>query len=349
MTPSNRDPGTTARSLRRTFLLAASGMLTVLFAAPAPAYAQGNQGVIYFRTTDFTHYLVNGDGTNLQSIAAPSNTTYASARSDYPGGRQYVYAREDGQIPGTTTSYGNLMVWNEAGESKAVTEIDGPLYHPSEANGVRWSNDDLDSFLSFRLYDPSTGLYSIYRAHVTAAEIASVDFEPVTLNDSRLEFVAEFPPGVSVFYDWHPSNTKYYYIDPRVTKRSSNQKIRVKTVGIGATMDDDPIVFDGGGLLVQIRVSPVNEQLVALAIGKGILSVNLVTYASGLIATENNKTFTNMNSPCFSPDGSLVAFGATRWVKNKGYRGISKVPFTGGTITTVTDTPLVTVPYSWTW
>jgi len=204
-------------------------------------------------------------------------------------------------------------------------------------------------------------LYSHYRAHVTAADIASDQYVPVTLNDPRLEFVAAWPAGVSAWFDWHPSNTKYYYIDPRIVTSGNNrvsQKVRVKFVGVGTTMDDDPIVYDGGGLsLVQLRVSPVNEQLVVNALFTGILSVNLATNASGWIATES-ESLRDLNSPCFSPDGSSIAFGATRSVtatkpkKTTVYKGVYKIPFLSGPISPITETPLQgdpKIPLNWRW
>jgi hypothetical protein len=355
MTSSDRHSGTATGSVRLAFLLPAAGaLLAALLAAAAPALAQGPTGVIHFRTPDFTHYLVNGDGSNAPAVfPAPASTTYSTTWDNYSG-HLYLHFRDDGTIPGDVDPYGNIMVWSDAaGQSKAVTEIHGPLYVIS-GNNARWSNDGLDSFVSFNLHDPATGLNAIYRAHVTAADIASADYLPITLDDlapgGRLELVAAWQEGLSVFYWWHPTNHKFYYIDPRVSRRTGN-KIRVKFVGVGTSMDDDPIVYSSNSSLVQMRVSPVNEQLVANAIGSGILSVNLVTLASGWIAAES-KTLGQLNSPCFSPDGSLVTFGAYRSIKGKVYSGIYKVAFTGGTITPATETPLPgdpKVPLNWNW
>src|SRR4051794_12939519 len=105
MNPSNMPPRPAAQGLRRAFLLqAAFGLLTVLLAAPAPALAQG---VIQFTVglNTYTRYQVNVDGTGLRPLPFPptvSNRINATTRSDYPGGRQYLYP-----------SNGKLMVWSE--------------------------------------------------------------------------------------------------------------------------------------------------------------------------------------------------------------------------------------------
>src|SRR4051794_20410897 len=121
MNPSTMHPRTAARGLRRAFIvLAACGLLTALLVAPAPALAQG---VIQFSlgASTFTRYRVNDDGTNLKTLAFPQTGFYrisATTRSDYPGGRQYLYVADDG----SNTASGALKAWCEAtGQSRALT------------------------------------------------------------------------------------------------------------------------------------------------------------------------------------------------------------------------------------
>src|SRR5262245_2440482 len=101
---------------RALLLQAAIGLLTTLLAYPSPALAQGP---IHSRTTDFTHYLVKGDGSTAPaSFPAPASATYSTTWGDYPG-HLYLHFRDDGMIPGTATPYGNFMVWSNAiGQSK---------------------------------------------------------------------------------------------------------------------------------------------------------------------------------------------------------------------------------------
>ena len=115
----------------------------------------------------FTRYEVWDNGTGLRTLPFPQvpvNRINATTQSDYPGGRQYLY-------PAALGTNNNVWVWSEAtGQSKAVTSIQGPL--SVYINSILWSNDGLDSFVSFMLYS-STGQYYTYRAHVSAADIAS--------------------------------------------------------------------------------------------------------------------------------------------------------------------------------
>ena len=70
----------------------------------------------------------------------------ATTRSDYPGGRQYLY------ISGGLGNTNNLFAWSEGtGQSKAVTSFQSPT--TVSLSAALWSNDGLDSFVSFKLYN----------------------------------------------------------------------------------------------------------------------------------------------------------------------------------------------------
>src|SRR3954454_14233290 len=121
MIPSNTHPGTVARGLRRAFLLqAASGLLTALLAAPALA-----QDAILFTVgySTFTQYTVPSSGGTampLTSLSTPS--VHATTRSDYPGGRQFLFAN------GTSPNR-KVMVWSESsGQLTAVTNFQTSFY-----------------------------------------------------------------------------------------------------------------------------------------------------------------------------------------------------------------------------
>ena len=76
----------------------------------------------------------------------------------------------------------------------------------------------------------------------------------------------------------------------------------------------------------------------ALPIGTGILAIDLETSEWRWLATGSGTGLSQIRGPVFSPDGSLIAFGATRTDSKKiPYNGVYKVPFAGGTLTKVTE------------
>jgi hypothetical protein len=334
MTPSNTHPRTAVRGPRRAFLLqAACGLLTALLAAPAPALAQG---VIHFTQgvgIPYPLYRVNDDGTNLQQLTSfpqilNSPHVYASAQSGYPGGRQFLYTQTDGQLPNGGASY-DLMAWSEGtGQSKAVTNIHGPLYVEYSSGTARWSNDGLDSFVSFLLFNFATGEYYTYRAHISATDITSPTFQPITLGDPRLELVKYWGVGaVGYDYWWNHDGSGFCY-------PWNSTGVMFKAVGGG-----DTLVFSGTVPLTEFKVSPASDaHLVATArpVGTGIVAIDLQTSTSWWLATGTGNTL-GPRGPAFSPDGSQVAFGSYRTAKGKSYPGVYKVPFIGGPLTKVTE------------
>jgi hypothetical protein len=355
MNPSNSHPCTAVRGPRRAFpLQAACGLLAVLLAAQTPAFAQG---LIQFDVGmgPFTQYMVSDNVATAQQLTTFPQTTnyyvYATTRSDYPG-RLHLYSLQD-TLPSGYRYY-NHKVWSEAtGQSKDLTNIHGPLY--GAGGGARWSNDGQDRFVSFALINSSTGQTSLYRAWVSAAEISSPTYRPITLDDlgtPRLEHIADF----SAWYYWSHDGSRIYYVDPRATRKtSSTNLIRVKTVGVGVTIDDDPIVFVAQAGLGELRISPPvdplnpDRYLVAtitegLPSGGGILAIDLLDPNNPRsLATPTGTGLSSIRGPAFSPDGSFIAFGAARSVtttKPKStttYFGVYKVPFFGGPITKVTE------------
>jgi hypothetical protein len=351
MNPSNCHPCNAARGPWRAFLLrAACGLLTALLVAPAPALAQG---LIQFSvgSSTFTRYQVGDDGTGRRTLPFPQtsqNKINATTRSDYWNGpqyvgRQYLYVGGDG----SNTSSGVLMAWSEGtGQSKALTNFPSP--YTVYLNLSLWSNDGLDSFVSFTLINTTTNQSYIYRAWVSAADIASATYQPITLGDPRLTLVGNW--GAPAFYWWGHDGSRFYYKDPR---NGNGNLIRVKTVGVGATIDDDPIVFTAPFELSEHRVipavdpqNPVNDRYLvasALPAGTGIVAIDLQSSAWWWLAPQTSSSLSGIRGPCFSPDGSSIAFAATRSVTTTKpkttttYYGVYTVPFFGGPIPRVTE------------
>jgi hypothetical protein len=334
MNPSNKHPGTAARGLRRTFvLLAASGLLTALLAAPGPALAQG---LIEFSVgaSTYTRYQVWDNGTGLRTLPFPQvpyELIHVTTQSYLGVGRLYLYPQADAQ-----SNY-NLWVWSEAtGTSWPVTNFN---------NGVQtnnnWSSDSLDSFFSFTLVNNATGQTSLYRANVSAADIASSTFTPITVNDlgtPRVTYVTDWPNYVT--YWWSHDGSSFYYVDP-----SNTTKIRVRAVGAGVPFGTDPIVFIAPTSLSVPRVGPPvdpmnpDRYVVAWSAGTGILAMDLVTSKWWWLATQTSTGLSSLRGPAFSPDGSTIAFGAIRTAKGASYPGVYAVPFGGGPLTKVTELP----------
>jgi hypothetical protein len=347
--------------MRRSLL----ALFFALFLAPGPALAQG-MGVIYYRSGT-TFYQVNGDGTG-QSLVATTPTTIQrpTASSSYPGGRIFFWNQTVGTIPGQTsgTTYGNIMVWNQSGTTKQLTAFNGPLYTPTYYTRNLWSNDGQDFFFSFFVYDNATSHWHVYRANVTAAQVADPSFQPLAPGDARLEVVTDWVHS-SDEYAWHPSGTKLYYLDQRVT---GQWKVRRKVVGVGLTEDDDLVLFSQGitGIRPQpaLVASPTSEQLVFNGYNPttgatGLISLDPTTGAWTWIIQEvaaGKPGLSIIGNPKFSPDGTGITFGAKRFVSSKKggtyVYGLYKMPANGGPTILLTESPsdgVFKAPYGWTW
>jgi hypothetical protein len=319
---------------------AACGGLTVLLAAPAPALAQN---VIQFSlgASTFTRYQVKDDGTGLRTLPFPQvsseNRINATTGSNYWNGsqyvgRQYLYVQPDR----SGRPAGVLMAWSAAtGQSKAVTNFQSPF-------GVYFgrslgSNDGLESFISFVLMNESTAQVRLYRAHVSAADIADASYQPITLNDSRLELV-QLGSTNPAFYWWKHDGSGFYYLDSPLTK------VRLTIVGV-----PDQLAYTAPVGLSELRVippvDPSNPDRYPVAsvpayqgVGNGILAIDLATASSWWLDTQATWTVSGIRGPCFSPDGRTIAYGKTRYDSKKTpYYGVYTVPFMGGAISRVTE------------
>ena len=193
-------------------------------------------GVVFYRDgyPGPATYQVHGDGTGQSLLAASLTLGRPTSRSDYPGGRLFFWTQSVGTIPGTTYGYGNVeMVWSQAGSSKPVTAFNGPVYATSYSR-TRWTNDGQDSFFSCYGYDAPAARWHLYRAKVTAAQIADSGFQHLVPGDARLEEVtnwAQLPDD----YAFDTYGTKLFYFDRRFT---GQWKVRLKVVGVGHTEDE---------------------------------------------------------------------------------------------------------------
>jgi hypothetical protein len=255
-----------------------------------------------------------------------------STRSDYPGGRQYLH--------GAGATAGDVWVWSESSQqSIQVTDLKTSMYLPSSS---LWSNDGQDSFISFWLYDYSTNPTTnyLYRAHVSASDIASPTFQRVTHPDplNRLELVAVGPNVYWYWWNHYPATdarSGYYYVDPIDTT-----KIRFHNIALGS---DQVVYITGGVNLKFIRVVPpvdtMNPDRYIVARGDskkvtgGLLAIDLATSTQWWLAT--GLTHLDGNG-AFSPDGSMVAYGTEFVDKSRTpYYRVYSVPLAGGTSTLV--------------
>jgi hypothetical protein len=167
----------------------------------------------------------------------------------------------------------------------------------------------------------------------------------------RLELVKDWQgvyPAES--HRWSHDDSRFYYPDPR-----DRTKIRVKILGVGVTVNDDPIVDPAPVVLGKLRVGPPVDPLnpdrclvasmsaAGTTGGSGILAMDLVTSTSWPLATLAGTGLCWIRGPAFSPDGSSIAFGAVRPVtttkpkRTTYFSGVYKIPFFGGPITRVTE------------
>jgi hypothetical protein len=324
-------------------------------------------GVIYYLSGP-TLYRVNGDGTGQSLLATtPADLQRPTARSDYRGGRRFFWNQNVGTIPGTSLGYDNIMVWNQAGGTKRLTAFNGPLYTPTYYTRNLWSNDGQDSFFSFFVYDATTARYHVFRANVTAAQVADPGFQPLVPGDPRLEVITDWT-SLTEDCSWHHSGSKLYYLDSRVT---GQWKVRVKVMGDGLTQDNAPVLFDQGTTGVRpefIVASPTSEQLVVagtnLTTGvAGLISFDPTTGAWAWLITDaalKQPGLSSIGQTKFSPDDTGITFGAQRFVSNSNKKGgtyvyaqgIYKMPANGGPPILLTESPSDgngKIPLGWTW
>lgn len=363
--PRIKDPLTSTRSpsmLRRCFGMA----LAVTAALTTTVQAQTGEGTIYFRSGTAA-YRVAGNGTGLAAIAnppAPLRTRQPSARSDYPGGRLLFYPVERGQIPslaasGQTVYYGDLFAWSEGGVNRKLTDFGGPEYVLNRFNYLNvWSNDGLDSSFTFVAYDEATALYRVYRAHVSGEDISNslTPLAPLMPGDSRLELVLTMPLNpLNLVWDW--SGTKLHYIDTAVVAGVAHYRIRTHVVGPDVTQSNDPVLLDAGTpskggtvkSLSYLDASPTDDLLVANVYDNGrggtsgliLVDANTGTWSWRL--TDAAASTSGISSPFgarFSPDGTGLAFAASRTVKRlSSVPGLYRMPTGSGEFSPVTELP----------
>jgi len=172
-----------------------------------------------------------------------------------------------------------------------------------------------------------------YRAHVSATDIADPGYLPITtLGDTRLELVCNF---ALIHNWWNHDGSRLFYMDPRQGKENL---VRAKTVGfVSNTPDVDPVVFTASGRLGQLRVIPPGDPLnpnpdryLVAGSADGILAIDLGTSppTPSLLVPLAGSGFSTITRPVFSPDGSSIAFGATRISsKQIPYSAVYLVPF----------------------
>ncbi len=348
--------------MRKT-LLATLVTLLALPALSTRATAQG-QGTIYFAYQD--KYSVGGDGSGLRKLPiADSKAAHPSGRSDYVGGRRFQSSLTIGTIPNTSENYGDVTVVDLNGNSTRVTAFRGPEYVRTTNAGTprfRWANDSLDDFISFEVWNPAAGAYSLYRAHVTGTDITTPGFVPLTAGDSRLELIIVSPR--SLLYSWNGDGSKLVYRDYVVpVSGKTDIQMRVHFVAAGTDVSRDPLLIDqvaSGFDLWDSEYSPTAEQVVTRVVGtdgtKGIISINPLNGQWSWLQKEYKSGQSGLYQlayPVFSPDGTGVAFGGNVLRKGSWIPSVLKCPANGGAVSIVIQPPVnvnyVIVPLGWCW
>lgn len=324
-------------------------------------------GTIYYwiapSTGSPTAYSVQGNGTGFTSLplALPDNfgqPVLPSAQTIYPGGRQFLTRAHEGLIPGVSNeAYGNLWIKDQTnGNQVQVTAFPGTdeqefIRYPN--NYAAWSNDDQDSFISFGTWNPATGIFRIYKAHVTGQQIAAVNYLPLGPNDERLELVFEHENPNQIFtYLWSGDGKRLIYYFQSSQVGATDQRVFSKVVGTPPAEPGSPIYVQTptGMAISGWNHSPVGNLIVGVgtqtASGgtttRGIVLMDSVTGDWSWLQREFQATkssLTQCGSPRFSPDGNYVAFPANVGPKSRSKKAIVKCPTLGGDVVPLTYAP----------
>lgn len=324
--------------------LASAFALLATLATTAHAQSQGT--IVY-----------TWNGSNSVDVATGAVDAVPSgrptSRSDYPGGRLYFVRDTTGKAPGSDVTIGDHYLEDSLGNRVLVTAFYGPDYYTYRFGSNLLSNDGMDSFYSFWVYDRTTGHYLFYRAHITPSDILAPDFVPLTLPDpqNRLELilVVDNSQDATRIMDWNPESTGVVHIDDYLYKGTSYDRLLIHHVGPDVTPANDEVVTDerlsGVDFRGSFEFSPLtgNQLLTYTDAGRGgrgiaVWSRGAAGWSYAWVQKEfstKSSGLASINYPVYSPDGTGVAFWGRVYRNGTWVWGIYRCPAGGGAIQAV--------------
>jgi hypothetical protein len=253
-----------------------------------------------------------------------------------------------GPIPGFTDRYGDITLMSEVGVvTTTVTNFRGPQYVSWNGIKARFSNDQQDSFLSFKVYDTRTGQDIIVRYNGPISDLFQPDFIPFVSDDPRLVpvYTSLVSMGKSV-WSWDASGTK---VTLTAADAAGMTLIYIyDTTTSFLTLVNNPSV--SGFNLTAPWGSSTEFRLFSPATHsngtKGIVSFYPATGQFSWVIKEGGtgkKKISAFSSTAISPDGTVLAFGMLRVVNNQTVPSLVRIPVYGGSYTPLVNFPANTV------
>jgi hypothetical protein len=335
-------------------------------------------GAIHY-TQSPSLYRISGAPNSVPSLVAGAPDPVSRPTDlKYDGRHRYFTCTKDGTMPVTGHTKGDFYLWDEAtGGSIRLTSFAGPTYYtPSALGATRWSNDRQDTFLSFRIEDPATGITRLVRTRVTAATpnwgqiivTSGSGFVPFDETDllpgGRLEVVGSWPYGTGEFFQSSPSGDNFYYMHSYTMNGINRSRLRVHAAGDTPT-SQDTVIFDEATTGVEngpFAVSPVTGQIICNGLTvkvsrngsksyvepSGVIMVDPATKAwswllTNATATKNGRVtglagVATAGLLTCAPDGSGFCFAADRFSNGTWVaKGLYKMGFSDGTVSTIRE------------
>ena len=304
-------------------------------------------GTIFFQYSPGTQGM-RGDGSGKTLVSSIDFQTYVPSELVY--GIDPVIDRwwlailemPGEQYPGTSITRQELFAlrpyW-ENGQSQVESVQVTNLYPdiiPS-AGVPRWSNDGMDSFVSFRGVELATQATWLIRADVSGGEIdasAALGIDPLVDPDS-MEFVAAAPWPFEAnfkYHDWDPSGTRVVYM-LNVAEPAETTDLDVFVLDL--VTGEETRIYDLEQFAIAPRWSPDGTRI-AFDYSGSILLVNPNNDLDTVGGLRQWSTFKqgdskqSYTSPHWSPDGSQLVY---RYLQRKTFSTtyfLARAALTGG-------------------
>lgn len=272
-----------------------------------------------------------GDLGDLVRGVEPSNLEYGTLATGDPD-RWFLYLALVNIVvltPDEWIHQFELFAVNGSGDVVQLTDLSADLDYLPESN-PRWSNDGMDSFVSF--VGVNADGRHIWRLHVTVADFTDPNWAPVTPNDPRLEHITEIDTTRADF-DWSPDGSAVAYLEGPF----SNRALVVRDVAAG----EDHVLVQADGLS-DPRWSPDGAQIAyttLVSTGYGYATPDAVCTigADGLpqeiLTSKTKRTF---SQPFWSPTVPTTDLVIRLWTAARGAQ-VARVHDNGSGLTILTD------------